>query len=76
MSKQYISETCMVTCEDNNKTVVADLLSFKPNQHLSVSLEKSLKLEMRWNGRVYEGKMGKLSFISQGPTITEVKQGR
>jgi hypothetical protein len=74
--KQYVAETCTVTCEDNNKTLVADILGFKEQQYLAVSLEKSLKLEMRWNGKIYEGKMGRMSFVSQGPKITEVKEGR
>jgi hypothetical protein len=76
MKQQYVAETCRVVCEDNDRTMTADILSFKLEQYLAVSLEKSLKLEMRWNGRVYEGRMGKFSFVSDGPKITEVKQGR
>lgn len=74
--KQYIDETCKVTCEDNNKVMVADILNFKEHQYLAVSLEKQLKLEMRWNGKIYEGRLGRMSFVSEGPKITEVKQGR
>jgi hypothetical protein len=74
--KQYIDETCKITCEDNNKSMVADVLNFKEHQYLAVSLEKSLKLDMRWTGKAYEGKMGRLSFISEGPKITSVTQGR
>jgi len=74
--KQYIDETCLVTCEDNDRNIQADILGFKEQQYLTVSLEKSLKLELRWNGKIYEGRMGKFSFISTGPKITQVKQGR
>lgn len=74
--KQYIAEVCSVTCEDNGRTMQADILGFKNHQYLTVSLEKSLKLELRWNGKIYEGRMGKFSFVSVGPKITEVKQGR
>lgn len=74
--KQYIDETCRVTCEDNNKVMVADILNFKEHLYLAVSLEKQLKLEMRWNGKIYEGRLGRMSFVSEGPKITEVKQGR
>jgi len=69
-------ETCRVTCEDNGKTVDADILDFKQNKSLSVSLNKSLKLIMAWNGRVYEGRMGGLSFVSSGPKGTTFAQGR
>jgi len=51
-------------------------LSFREHDHLAVSLEKQLKLEMRWNGHIYEGKMGRLSFTSEGPLVRNVKQGR
>lgn len=74
--KQYVAETCTVTCEDNDRVMKADILNFKEQQYLAVALEKQLKLEMRWNGKVYEGRMGKFSFVSNGPKITEVKQGR
>ena len=56
--------------------MVADILNFKEHQYLAVSLEKSLKLDMRWTGKAYEGKMGRLSFVSEGPKIKSVTQGR
>lgn len=74
--KKYIAETCEIVCEDNSKKMQADILSYKENQYLTVSLEKQLKLELRWNGKIYEGKMGKLSFVSHGPKVTTVSQGR
>lgn len=76
MKKDYISDTCEVICEDNGKKMVADMLSYKEHQFLTVSLEKQLKLEMRWNGNIYEGRLGRMSFVSQGPVIRSVKQGR
>ena len=71
---RYIDEKCEVQCEDNNKTVTADILSFQEGKSLSVSLNKSLKLIMHWNGKVYESKMSGLTFISKGPKITETKE--
>lgn len=71
---KYISDTCQVTCEDNNKVVTADILDFKEEKMLAVSLNKSLKLLMPWNGKIYEGKMSGLTFISKGPTVTETKE--
>jgi hypothetical protein len=56
--------------------MVADILAFKENQYLTVAVEKELKLELRWNKNIYEGWMGKLSFVSDGPTITSFKKGR
>ncbi len=74
--RQYVEDTCEVICEDNGRKMVADLLSFREYEHLAVSLEKQLKLEMRWNGNVYEGKMGRMSFTSAGPLVRNIKQGR
>jgi hypothetical protein len=74
--RHYVEDTCELICEDNGRKMVADILSFKEHQYLTVSVEKSLKLELRWNKKIYEGKMGKLSFVSEGPIIRNVKQGR
>lgn len=74
--KQYVDETCEIICEDNGRKMVADILNFREHQYLAVSLEKQLKLEMRWNGKIYEGKMGRMSFVSEGPNIRVVKSGR
>lgn len=74
--KKYIDETCVVVCEDNDKKVVADILAFNEGRNLTVSLNKSVKLLMSWNGRVYEGRMSGMSFVSKGPNIKEVKDGR
>jgi hypothetical protein len=67
---RYIEETCKVTCEDNGKSVVADILSFNEKRNLTVSLNKSLKVLMTWNGHVYESRQNGLSFVSTGPKIT------
>lgn len=76
MKKDYISDTCEIICEDNGRKMVADILSFKDRQYLTVSIEKELKLELRWNNRIYEGRLGRMSFVSEGPVITSIKQGR
>lgn len=65
--KTRFEDTCKVTCEDNGKIVDADVLDFKEGKTLSVSLNKSVKLVMPWNGKIYEGKMMGMSFVSTGP---------
>ena len=74
--KQYIEETCKVECFENGKIVTADILDFKEGKTLSVSLNKSLKLVMPWNGQIYEGRMSGLTFTSKGPIIKNVKTTR
>lgn len=74
--RRVVGEDCEILCEDNGRKMVADILSFKEHQYLTVSLEKQLKLEMKWNGNIYEGNMGRMSFTSEGPVIRNFKQGR
>jgi hypothetical protein len=74
--KQYIGDNCTVLCENNNKSVDAEILDFKEHQMMSVSINRSLKLTLSWNGKIYEGRMSGMTFVSSGPKITEVKQGR
>ena len=74
--KQYIEDTCQVSCVDNGKVVPADVLDFKEGKLLAVSLNKSVKLSMHWNGHVYEGRMSGLTFTSAGPIIKNVKTTR
>jgi hypothetical protein len=74
--KVRYDETCQVTCEDNDKTLIADILDFKEKKLLVVSLEKSLKLTMPWNGKIYEGRLAGKSFVSPGPKGQTYKEGR
>ncbi len=74
--RRVVGDDCEILCEDNGRKMVADILAFKEHQYLTVALEKELKLELRWNNKIYEGKMGRLSFTSEGPTIRDFKQGR
>lgn len=75
-TKIRFEDNCRVLCEDNNKVVDADILDFKEKKTLTVSINKSLKLIMPWNGRVYEGRMSGMSFVSNGPKSITFKDGR
>jgi len=74
--KQYVQDTCEVICEDNGRKMVADILAFKDGQYLNVSVGKEIKLKMKWTNRVYECKKSGLSFVSDGPVVRNVSQGR
>ena len=74
--KEYINDTCEIICEDNGRKMVADVLQFTKNKTLTVSVDRSLKLTLGWNGKIYEGAMGQLSFVSNGPDSTFVKTRR
>lgn len=76
VTKIIYEDTCKVVCEGNGKTVTADILQFNETRNLTVAINKSIKLIMSWNGRVYEGRMGGMSFVSEGPRGRTVSGGR
>lgn len=70
------SETCTVKQANTSKTVEAVVYEFKEQQNLTVVLNKSVKISMIWNGKLYEGKMAGIDFTSTGPLINKTKTGR
>lgn len=68
-------DTCLVKQESSGKTVEAVVHEFKVEDRLTVVLNQSVKLSMKWNGKVYEGRMAGLDFISPGPKITRTQTG-
>ena len=51
-------------------------MEFKERKSLIVVLNKSVKLPMTWNGKLYEGKMAGIDFTSAGPSINKTTSGR
>jgi hypothetical protein len=70
------ADRCTVQQSNSSKTVEAEVLDFKEKDKLLVVLNKSVKLSLKWNGRLYEGRMAGLDFTSSGPKITRTIQGR
>ena len=69
-------ETCTVKQANSSKTVEASVHEFKEKDKLIVVLNKSVKLPMTWNGKMYEGKMAGMDFVTSGPTISKTTTGR
>jgi hypothetical protein len=69
-------ETCTVKQANSSKTVEAVVFEFKERKNLTVVLNKSVKLPMTWNGKLYEGKMAGIDFTSAGPSINKTTSGR
>lgn len=74
--KRIAENTCEIMCEDNGRRMVGEILSFREHDHLAVSVDRQIKLDMKWNGYVYEAKMAKLSFTTDGPLVRTIRQGR
>ena len=69
-------DKCIVKQEKTSKTVEAEVFDFNEGRSLTVVLNKSVKLPMTWNGKMYEGRMAGIDFLSDGPTINKTKTGR
>ena len=69
------SDVCDVKNVTSNKVVEAVVQDFKELDTLYVIINKSVKLAMKWNGRVYEGRMAGLDFVSNGPKISITRAG-
>ncbi len=67
------SDTCTVKQAASGKAIEAVVHEFRDKDRLVVVLNQSVKLPMKWNGRVYEGKMAGLDFISNGPIIKKTQ---
>jgi hypothetical protein len=71
-----VDSKCEIRQANNSKTVVGEVHEFKERERLVVVLNKSVKLNMTWNGRMYEARMAGLDFTSDGPKVTKNKTGR
>ena len=77
MSVVRISNTCVVQQVGNSsKNATAEVHEFKEHDRLIVVLNKSVKLPMKWNGKLYEGRMAGIDFVTSGPSVNKTKDSR
>lgn len=67
------SDTCVLKQVSSNRKVDAVVQDFKEQEQLNVVVNKSVKISMKWNGKVYEGRMAGMDFESSGPTISKTQ---
>jgi len=70
------SDKCVIKQVNSSKSVEAEVFEFREQKNLIVVLNKSVKLPMVWNGKIYEGRMAGIDFITEGPSIQKSKTGR
>jgi len=59
-------DKCDVTCNDNDNTVVADVMQFKEEDRLIVAVAGN-KIQLNYNGKgMYIGEKIGMEFISKG----------
>lgn len=69
------SNTCTVKQVASGREVTGEVMAFNKGRNLTVVVNKSVKILMNWNGRVYEGRGAGLDFESDGPVITKTQSG-
>ncbi len=74
--KTRFENTCEVKQESSGRIVQAEIMAFNEGRNLTVVMNKSVKLLMNWNGRVYEGRMAGLDFVSNGPKGQKYTESR
>lgn len=72
--KRY-SDTCDITNVSSNMLVEAVVQDFKENESLHVILNKSVKLTLKWSGKIYEGRVAGMDFKSSGPKVSITHTG-
>jgi len=77
-TKIFHEDQCEVTCTDNDRMVIAEVHQFKIEDYLTVVIEKSAKINMRYNRRhkIYIGNLGVMEFTSPGPLTHVINKGR
>ena len=61
-------DKCKLTCTSNGITMEADVMCFKEGQFLSVAIAE-MKINMKFNGKLYEGKAAGMDFTTPGPKV-------
>lgn len=74
--KTRYESSCMVTQENTGKSVMAEVMSFNEHSNLVVIMNKSVRLNLTWNGHTYEGRMAGMDFVSNGPKGQKYTEGR
>ena len=77
MAMNY-EDTCTLTCTDNDKQMTAEVLDFKENKSLSVTLNRQVKVMLFYDAKAkkYIGHQAGLEFTTAGPRGHAVRNGR
>ena len=67
---------CSVKHVNTSKIVEAEVFDFREHDTLTVVFGRAIKVPLVWNGKLYEGKMAGIDFVSEGPTVKVTKTGR
>lgn len=70
------SNTCTIKQVASGREVSGEIMAFSEGRNLTVVMNKSVKIMMTWNGRMYEGRSAGMDFTSDGPQVSKTQTGR
>ena len=70
------SNTCSIKQTASGREVTGEVMAFNEGRNLTVVMNKSVKIMMTWNGRMYEGRSAGMDFTSAGPEVSRTQTGR
>ena len=70
------SNTCTIKQVASGREVSGEIMTFNEGRNLTVVMNKSVKVIMTWNGRMYEGRSAGMDFTSDGPQVSKTQTGR
>ena len=70
------SDRCVIKQVSSGREVEGEVMAFNEGRNLTVVMNKSVKIMMNWNGRMYEGRSAGMDFVSDGPSISKTQVGR
>lgn len=71
-------DVCVVTCISNGLSEKGEILTFREEEFISLTIRRSVKLRLNWNdkAKVYIGSMAGLEFQSDGPDAYTYRSSR
>ena len=71
-------DVCEVENIKTGQTVTGEILSFREKEYISLTINRAVKLNLRWNehAELYVGAMAGMEFQSEGPRAYTYRTGR
>lgn len=62
-------DICKILCLDTNISTTGEILDFKPEKKLIVSINRTIRMDLEYNTRKkkYIGKAAGMEFVTDGP---------
>lgn len=73
--KTVYGDTAILTNTRNEQSVEAEVDNVREHDSLNAFIANT-KIHMKWNGKIYVGKMAGMEFTTPGPKQHTTKQGR